>query len=274
MSARDHEKIRGREAPYLRGVPESTGAPMIAAFGVTLLFAGLITSPMVMLVGVICMIVGFIGWIRTVFPNEALEMLPIGSEIPEPAPRFDANPRSERVSLPEEIQPYRSGVLGGLIGGIAMAAVAIGWGVLKAGSFWMPINLLAGIFLPSVEAANVDALKVFHLDWFITAVVIHLVGCVLVGLVYAIALPIAPRRPVLFGGVVAPILWTGVLYGSIGIINPALEQHVSWRWFIASQVAFGVTCGFVISRWTKVPTMQKWSLQERFHLEGNRETKP
>ena len=71
----------------------------------------------------------------------------------------------------------------------------------------------------------------------------------------------------------APILWTGVLYGSIGIINPKLEAFVSWPWFVASQFAFGVTCGFVISRWTKIPTMQKWSLQERFGFEANKEVK-
>jgi len=273
MQSQVEKQLSQHEVPYLRGVPEPTGAPMISAFGLTLLFMGLITSRAVMAVGIICLVVGLIGWIKVVFPTEALEELPSGSEIPDPAPQFAARPEVARVSLPEHIHPYGAGVWGGLIGGISMAAVAVAWGLIKEKSFWMPINLLAGVFLPSVEAANVDALKVFHMDWFLIALLIHVVGCMIVGLIYAITLPIAPRRPILFGGIVAPILWTGVLYGSIGIINPKLEAFVSWPWFVASQFAFGVTCGFVISRWTKIPTMQKWSMQERFGFEANKEVK-
>ncbi len=261
------------EVPYLRGVPEPTASPMIAAFGLTLLFMGLITSRLVMLVGIVCMIVGFIGWVKVVLPNEALEELPSGSEIPETTGQFARHPEVARVSLPEHIHPYRAGMWGGFIGGISMALVAVAWGLIKEKSIWLPINLLAGVFLPSVEAANVDSLKVFNMDWFLIALMIHVVGCGFVGLMYAITLPIAPRRPILFGGILAPILWTGVLYGSIGIINPKLEAFVSWPWFVASQFAFGVTCGFMISRWTKVPTMQNLSMQERFGFEANKEVK-
>jgi hypothetical protein len=265
---RDHQPPR--EVPYLRGVPEPTAAPMIAAFGVTMIFAGLITSRELMAVGVVSLLVGLVGWIRAVLPEEKLERLPAGADIPVPPPALEPRPRVERVALPERIHPYRSGVMGGLVGGVAMALVAVGWGVLREGSVWLPINLLAGIFLPTVEAADPAALKQFNAAWFFTALAIHAVGCVIVGLVYAITLPIAPRRPVLVGGIVAPILWTGVLYGSIGIINPRLEQFVAWRWFLTSQVAFGVACGFTISRWTMVPSMRKLSLSERLQMESNR----
>ena len=41
---------------------------------------------------------------------------------------------------------------------------------------------------------------------------IHLVTSLLVGLLYGAALPMFPRHPILFGGVIAPILWSGLLH--------------------------------------------------------------
>ena len=46
----------------------------------------------------------------------------------------------------------------------------------------------------------------------------------LVGLLYAVLLPMVPRRPMLLGGLVAPLLWTGLLWASLGIINPIAQR--------------------------------------------------
>ena len=139
MQSQVEKQLSQHEVPYLRGVPEPTGAPMISAFGLTLLFMGLITSRAVMAVGIICLVVGLIGWIKVVFPNESLEELPSGSEIPDPAPQFAARPEVARVSLPEHIHPYGAGVWGGLIGGISMAAVAVAWGLIKEKLQMLPV---------------------------------------------------------------------------------------------------------------------------------------
>ena len=56
-----------------------------------------------------------------------------------------------------------------------------------------------------------------------------------------------PRRPALWGGVVAPLLWTGLLWATLELINPMLDARIDWRWFIASQVAFGLAAGCVIA---------------------------
>src|ERR671923_253314 len=53
-----------------------------------------------------------------------------------------------RVRVPVEVQPYSSGVKGGLVGGAAMAVVALFYGLLAQGSLWYPINLLAGGGIP------------------------------------------------------------------------------------------------------------------------------
>ncbi|MFM7807400.1 MAG: hypothetical protein ACKPEA_05650 [Planctomycetota bacterium] len=264
MSGPNPERV---ETPYLRGIPEPTSGPLWAGFGVTMVFAGLVTHWTVSLLGAVCAVAGFIAWAKSCFPEESLEALAKGSEVVEPAPALERKAPAHRVMLPESIHPYRSGVWGGLAGGIGMAVVAVAWGVLREGSVWLPINLLAGVFVPSVDAADTAALKAFQPGLFAIATGIHLVACVFIGLLYAVSLPMMPRRPLLLGGVLGPVLWTGMLYATIGIVNPALERYVSWPWFFVSQAAFGVVCGRVVSRSKRIPTMAGWSVAERMAVE-------
>src|SRR5260370_33302657 len=65
-----------------------------------------------------------------------------------------------------------------------------------------------------------------------------------------------PRRPILLGGVVAPIMWSGLLYTCLGVINPLLNQRIDWKWFVASQIGYGIAAGLVVMRQTRVPTHQ------------------
>jgi hypothetical protein len=67
----------------------------------------------------------------------------------------------------------------------------------------------------------------------------------------------------LWGGVVAPILWTGLVWAVLGVVNPTLEQRVDWAWFIVSQIAFGLAAGFVVGRAQPIATMQTWPLAAR-----------
>jgi hypothetical protein len=78
----------------------------------------------------------------------------------------------------------------------------------------------------------------------------------LVGLLYAVLLPMVPRRPVLFAGLIAPLLWTGLIWASLRIVNPTLNARIDWPWFVASQIAFGLAAGLVVSRREKVATLQ------------------
>ena len=55
------------------------------------------------------------------------------------------------------------------------------------------------------------------------------------------------------GGVLMPLLWTGLCHGFMGIINPLLQEHVNWPWFIASQVVYGLAMSVVVIRTEKVP---------------------
>ena len=94
---------------------------------------------------------------------------------------------------------------------------------------------------------------------------------ILVGLLYAVMLPMfghQRRLLPLWGGVVAPVLWSGLVWASLDVLNPTLNARVNWWWFIASQVAFGMTGGYVIARTQMVETMQTWPLAARAGLKG------
>jgi hypothetical protein len=137
-----------------------------------------------------------------------------------------------------------------------MAVLAMLYGVIFHRSVWYPINLLAAGTMASVAEAPPEALARFDAIALVVATVIHAAMSILVGLLYAVLLPMLPRRPVLFAGVVAPLLWTGLIWASLRIVNPTLNARIDWPWFVASQIAFGLAAGLVVSRREKVATLQ------------------
>ena len=56
-------------------VPASTGWPLVAAFGFTLVLAGLLTHVMVSVLGAATLCMGLAGWFRQVLPDEVHESL-------------------------------------------------------------------------------------------------------------------------------------------------------------------------------------------------------
>lgn len=249
-------------APATVELPAPTAWTVILAFGLTLLFAGLLTSAAVSAVGAVLTVAGCIGWFREVLPDEHHETLPVVPEIarvvrerPEVA-RIRVVPEINRARIPIEIYPVRSGIKGGLAGSVAMALLAMLYGLMTHGSIWYPINLLASVVFAESLRLPMQYLTSFHLVLLLVATLLHLVTSVLVGLLYGVMLPMFPRRPILLGGVVAPIVWSGLLYSTLGIINPLLDQRIDWKWFVASQIAFGVVAGLIVVRSARVRTRQ------------------
>src|SRR5215467_7486389 len=58
-------------------VPASTAWPLVLAFGFTLMFAGLLTSVSVSVLGVVLAVAGSVGWFREVLPHEHEETVPM-----------------------------------------------------------------------------------------------------------------------------------------------------------------------------------------------------
>jgi hypothetical protein len=243
-------------------LPAPTAWPIVLAFGATLLFAGLLMSADESIVGAVLVIAGSIGWFRDVLPHEHHEMVPVESEVIEigtarpEVTRVAIAPEVHRLRIPVEIYPVSAGIKGGLAGSVAMALLAAAYGLLTYGSVWYPINLLAAIVYKQSLQLSMEFLTSFHVDLFLVAALLHGVTSVLVGLLYGVLLPMFPRRPIVLGGLIAPVIWSGLLYTTLGIINPLLDERIDWRWFVASQMAFGLVAGLVVVRQTRVHTRQ------------------
>ncbi len=260
------------QPPREIAVPMATAWPLVLAFGVALMFAGLLTSASVSVLGAVLTVAGGAGWFREVLPREHEVVVPV---IPEQLPvtrrrvveRVPVAADQLRAWLPLRTQPISAGVKGGLAGSVAMAVIACGYGVLKAGSIWYPINLLAAVYAQSLRLGPAQ-LYSFHPDSFALALLLHLLLSTAVGLLYGAMLPMFARRPILLGGLIAPCLWSGLVYTMLGLLNPLLESRINWLWFVASQVAFGVVAGLVVVRQPRVPTHENLSFALRAGIEA------
>jgi hypothetical protein len=261
-------------APREIEVPAPTVWPMVLALGFTLVPAGLLTSVSISVLGAVFTIAGCVGWFREVFPHEREVIVPV---VPEDL-RFTTQRRvverlpvaaaQLRAWLPVHTYPISAGVKGGLAGSVAMAVLACAYGVLKAGSIWYPINLLAAVVYAQSLKLGPAQLNSFHADSFALAAVLHGLVSTLVGLLYGAMLPMFPRRPIVLGGLIAPALWSGLLYTMLGLLNPLLASHIDWYWFMASQVAFGIVAGIVVVRQSRMPTRENLSFAMRAGIEA------
>ena len=253
---------QNRRTPVEIEVPASTAWPIVLAFGFSLMFAGLLTSVSVSVLGLVLAVAGCAGWFREVFPHEHEETVPVVFEEQRittkrrVVERVPIAPELLRVWLPLKTYPISAGVKGGVAGAVAMAVLACAYGVLKAGSIWYPINLLAATVYGQSLKLGPAQLNSFHSDSFAIALILHGVGSIFVGVLYGAMLPMFPRRPIVLGGLIAPVLWSGLLYSIMQLLNPLLASLINWFWFIASQIAFGVVAGVVVVRQHRVSTRE------------------
>ena len=262
-------------------LPAPTAWPIVLAFGCTLAAAGLVTSPGISILGGVLMLAGCIGWFRQILPVEQHEEVTV---VEEPVTIASSRALVERIRLssehrahlPIETYPVISGIKGGIAGGIAMIVPATIYGLIAQHSIWYPVNLLGGAGVARWTNSTAAEIASFHWQWLLIAIVIHSATCVLVGLLYGAMLPILPRHPILLGGILAPVLWTGILHSFMGIINPVLAAHIAWGWFLVSQVTYGVTAGIVVARQEKIPTGQSLPFFARMGVEapGLMESRP
>jgi len=274
MLASIEEVRQSPGAPAEIEVPASTAWPLVLAFGFTLVFAGLLTSASVSALGVVLAAAGCVGWFREVFPHEHEETVPVVFEEYRIATerrtveRVPVAPHLVRAWLPLKTYPISAGIKGGMAGGVAMTVLACVYGLVKAGSIWYPINLLAAtVYAESLKLGPVQ-LNSFHADSFAIAVVLHSIGSIFVGLLYGAMLPMFARRPIVLGGLIGPVLWSGLLYSIMELLNPLLASRINWIWFMASQIAFGVAAGIVVVRQERVSTRENLPFVVRAGIEA------
>ena len=254
-------------------LPAPTAWPIVLALGITLLVASLVTNVAIGALGLALSVIASVGWFRAVLPHEAHESITI-SEAPvvfvpvhERVARIEID-ETHRAQLPLEIFPISSGIKGGIAGGIAMVIPAEIYGVLRFHSIWYVVNLLGGAGVGNWINPTMEEMRHFRLSAFITANIIQGATTLLVGILYGAMLPIWPKRPVLLGGIIAPAAWTGLLYSTLGFVNPFLQERIDWWSFAASQVVFGLVAGYTVTRLGRLQRLRQIALPQRLGLES------
>src|SRR5215471_14020511 len=253
-------------------VPAPTAWPFIVALGITLVFTGLLTHAAVSIVGAVILLGGAAGWWFDVLPEQKEVTVSVTSapEVSRSSLAVDYMARGHRLQIPVEVHPYSTGLRGGLAGAVAMAVVAMLFGLISQGSIWYPINLLAAGVMRSLAEAPVEQLRQFSSAGLIAGIFIHGSISIFVGLLYAVSLPMFPRGATWRSGLLTPILWSGLVAATLDLINPTLNARINWTWFVGSQIAFGLAASQVIARTTKIATMQNVPFVERAGIEGQR----
>ncbi len=266
-------ETRRRTRPGARiPMPAPTHWPIVLALGVALSVAGMVTEGYVTAVGVILFLFAAHGWFREVIPRESFELLPIEEE------EVVVSRSAEGVArLPstghQQVKPIRKftllpGLCGGVAGGAAMVVPAALYSLIKYGSLWYAVNLLAAGGFPSWAHQPNSFLAEFHLKGLIAGLAIMLVSAPLVGMLYSALLPMYPKHPIVTAGIVIPLCWTVLLWSVLGLISPILNQRIDWWWFIPSQLAFGLVAGYVVNRFEhlRAPGFAEMSFAQRAGL--------
>lgn len=237
-------------------MPRPNVWPMVLGLGIVLMAAGVALHVAFFAAGMGIFLAGLTGWISQLLPgrghhHEALveperRAKPVEAVTGMVEQLHPGRP-GYRFQLPEKVHPISAGVKGGLLGGLVMPLPALAWGILSGHGPWYPVNLLAGMVLPGAENRDLEE---FHLTLLVAGAVIHAVNSVVFGLLYGVLLPTLPEipRPLAWGGLLMPLLWTAVSFSVMNSVNPVLARGVSWEWFIVSQFIFGVAAAGVVLR--------------------------
>jgi hypothetical protein len=221
------------------------------------------TSLAFAVIGLLLFFIGLGGWISELFVGRGHVEEPVDERRPAPitgvtgmVEQMDPSMPGYRFQLPEKVHPISAGLMGGLVGGLLMPLPALAWSLATRHGLFYPLNLLVGMVLPGEGGMTIPELEQFHFTLFVIGIVIHVVMSAVIGLIYGVLLPMMPRipgGPIIFGGVLLPLLWTGVCYGLMGVVNPVMQLRVNWPWFVVSQFIFGVAASMVVIRSEQVP---------------------
>ncbi len=247
-------------------MPEPTAAPLVLALAIALVAAGVATSLALSVIGGILFTVGLGIWIGQLRPGRGHLNEPLVAFERRPGPvaalpggveHLRSGMPGHRLRLPERVHPISAGIKGGLVGGLVMPLPALAYGQLSGHGIWYPVNLLAGLALPGVEDLTIADLEQYQPTLLGVSISIHIIVSLAFGLIYGVLMPMLPQiaKPLAWGALSMPLLWTAVSFVALGIVNPTVRGQIDWPWFVVSQFVFGVVAAIVFMQFEKLNPM-------------------
>jgi len=249
-------------------MPRPTVWPIVLGLGIVLAALGAATNLFFCAVGAVLLLIALVGWISQLMPgrghdHETLatpdERVTMAIARPGTVEQLKPGVTGYRFQLPQKVHPLSAGIKGGILGGLLMPIPALIWAVSSGHSIWYPVNLLAGLVLPGLTdmpIAELHAnLEMFHPWGTLCAIVMHASLSIGFGLVGGVLLPTLPNvfgGPLLFGGLILPLLWSGANHSLMGLVNPLLNEYINWPWYVVSQLVYGLATSIVIIRSEKI----------------------
>ena len=163
-----------------------------------------------------------------------------------PTPTETAVTAREQV-WPEWVYPYSAGIVGGLLGGAAVALVGLIYGLIS-GNTWLPVNAVAATLLRDFQNKSPQELSQFNATALVAGLAIHVVMSIGLGQLFSFILPGLPGRPLYWGPVIGPLLWVGATIAVLPILNPVMAANVEWVSFGLANVLYGLILGWWIDR--------------------------
>lgn len=158
----------------------------------------------------------------------------------------------ENLSIPSHVYPVRAGMMGGALGGVAMAAAAMIYGGIWHGSPWLPINVVAATFLRDLQSASPEQLAQFNATALMIGGIMHVILSLSLGVLFVLLLPTLPGTPVFWAITIGPLLWVVATVITLPLINPLGERIIDWPSFIVAHLAYGLVLGFHVVGTPKV----------------------
>ena len=158
----------------------------------------------------------------------------------------------DELSVPAWVYPYRAGIIGGALGGVAMIVVALIYGLTSGQGVWLPVNLIGATIVRNLQIAPLDQLSSFNLVALIVGLTLHMGLSIGLGLIFALLLPTFPGPPLLWAIIIGPLLWTLASVLILPLLNPVMAQNVDHLSFFVAHVVYSIVLGLWIARTPKV----------------------
>src|SRR5260370_38383684 len=134
-------------------MPQATAWPFVLGLGIALLGVGFVTSPVLLIVGLVFFVLGLGGWIRQLLPGFghiheprvelALRPRPI-AEKPGTVSQLLPGMAGYRFQLPLKVHPVSRGDKAGIARGVIMPLPAFAYGLLNRQCLLFPVHRPAG----------------------------------------------------------------------------------------------------------------------------------